>query len=103
MKVVDFIKRLNEIGFDEKTELTFSCVSGETGNWHELKPDYDEQDPFSYGESLTGMPYTKDTIDFCLDVDGCKDYIEEVKYNDLGELTEELLRVIGKYESKHAI
>lgn len=103
MKVVDFVSRLNEIGFNENTELTFSCVSGETGNWYELKPDCDEQDPFAYGKNLTGLPYTKDVIDFCLDVDNCSKYIEEKKYNNLGELTEELLNVIGKYESKHAI
>ena len=31
LKVMDLINKLNEIGYDEKTELTFSCVDGETG------------------------------------------------------------------------
>lgn len=29
MKVVNLINKLNEIGYDENTELTFSCVDGD--------------------------------------------------------------------------
>lgn len=103
MKAVDFINRLNEIGFDENTELTFSCVNGDTGNWYELKPDYDEQDPFAYGEELTGEPYIKDTIDFCLNVDGCKEYLEEKKCSCVEDFAEELQNVISKYEIRHFV
>ena len=34
LKVMDLINSLNEIGYDENTELTFSCVDGETGELH---------------------------------------------------------------------
>lgn len=101
VKVVEFIKRLNDIGFDENTELTFSCVNGDTGDWFDLVPDTDENDPFSFGEELNGKPYEKDSIDFCLNVDKCEDYLNQKKYNNLSELTEEILGVIGKYERKY--
>lgn len=88
---------MNEIGFDENTELTFSCVNGETGEWHELEPDCDKQDPFAYGECLTGKPYTRDTIDFCLNVDKCKEYLEEKKYSNVEDFAEELRDVISRH------
>ena len=44
MKVIDFIKRLNEIGYNENTELTFSCVDGDTGETYWLEPDNDSKD-----------------------------------------------------------
>lgn len=49
MKVVELINKLNEIGYDENTELTFSCIDGETGECYDVP--FDE---ISYGESLTG-------------------------------------------------
>lgn len=100
MKVIDFINRLNEIGFDKNTELTFSCVNGETGQWHELEPDCDEQDPFAYGEELTGNRYSKDVIDFCLNVDKCDEYLKEKKFANLQDFADELHNVINKYEIK---
>ena len=34
MKVVELIRKLQAIGYDENTELTFSCVDGETGEYY---------------------------------------------------------------------
>ena len=34
MKVAELIRKLQEIGYDENTELTFSCVDGETGEYY---------------------------------------------------------------------
>ena len=48
MKVVDLINKLNEIGYDENTELTFSCVDGNSGECYEVP--FDE---ISFGENLT--------------------------------------------------
>lgn len=39
MKVVELIKKLNEIGYDENTELTFGVVNRENGNWYEAPFD----------------------------------------------------------------
>lgn len=34
MKVTEFIRKLLEIGYDENTELTFSCTDDETGEYY---------------------------------------------------------------------
>ena len=34
MRVVELIRKLKEIGYDENTELTFSCIDGETGEYY---------------------------------------------------------------------
>lgn len=53
MKVIEFIKRLEEIGYNENTELTFSCRDGETGEFYKLDLYTDEDsDGFCYGEDL---------------------------------------------------
>ena len=38
MKVIEFVKRLEEIGYDENTELTFSCVDGDSGEFYWKRP-----------------------------------------------------------------
>ena len=62
MKVVELIKKLNEIGYDENTELTFGVVDRENGNWYDAP--FDE---INYGIDLTGEPYHNDVIN--IDVD----------------------------------
>ena len=47
MKVVNLINKLNEIGYDENTELTFSCVDGDSGECYDIP--FDE---ISYGEKF---------------------------------------------------
>ena len=38
MKVVDFIKKMNQLGYDENTELVFGVYDNtEFRDWHELR------------------------------------------------------------------
>lgn len=92
MKVVELINKLNEIGYDENTELTFSCVDGETGECYDIP--FDE---ISYGESLTGEPYHNDVIDIGIDVDSCKEYIKSKADGVMAELTSALGDILNKY------
>lgn len=64
MRVVELIRKLQEIGYDENTELTFSCTDGETGEYYVIP--FEE---ITYGEELTGEPYNNDVIDIAVDVD----------------------------------
>lgn len=95
MKVVDFINRLNEIGYDENTELQFGYTNGDTGDYFELQPET-ECDPFCYGWDLTG----NDIIGFKLNVDDCKDYLDEKssKFNCFDYFIADLKRLIERYE-----
>lgn len=81
MKVIDFIKRLEEIGYDENTELTFGCCDGDTGEWYELEIDTYDGDGFYYGESLSEDPYDKKEINIGIDVDGCTEYIKSKQHS----------------------
>lgn len=56
MKVVDLIKQLNAIGYDENTELTFSYLDS-------IDDAYDMTGKLCYGKDLTGLPYAGDIID----------------------------------------
>lgn len=101
MKVIELINKLNEIGYDESTELTFSCVDGNTGEWHVLNiDDCDGEYPLgiTYGEYLTGEEYHNDLIDICLNVDGCKEYIESKSNIAHKEIINELSGIICKYD-----
>ena len=70
MKVAELIRKLQEIGYDENTELTFSCVDGETGEYYVIP--FEE---ITYGEALTGEPYENDVIDIGVDVDSVEEYM----------------------------
>ena len=72
MKVIELIKKLNEIGYDENTELTFGVVNRENGNWYEAP--FDE---INYGIDLTGEPYHNDVINIDVDVDSVEEYQKE--------------------------
>lgn len=92
MKVIDLIRRLNEIGYDENTELTFSCVDGDSGEWYDIP--FDE---ICYGENLTGEPYCNDVIDIGLDVDSVKDYVQ-VKSNEyMNDMIDDIKEVLEKH------
>lgn len=93
MKVVELINRLNEIGYDENTELTFSCVDGLSGEYYEVP--FDE---ISYGEDLTGEPYHNDIIDIGVDVDSCEEYIKSKSNDAIAELTEKLEYILNEYK-----
>lgn len=72
MKVIDLIDKLNSIGFDDNTEISFSCVNGELGEWHDIPFKQ-----FNYGEDLTVEPYKKDIIDIEVDMDSVVEYTNE--------------------------
>ena len=93
MKVVDLINKLNEIGYDENTELTFSCVDGNSGECYEVP--FDE---ISFGENLTGEPYRNDVIDIGLDVDSVKDYIQAKSDGYVNDMIDEIREVLSKHD-----
>lgn len=98
MKVIELINKLNEIGYDENTELTFSCVDGNTGEWYKLNADDEEYEMgITYGKDLTGEEYHNDVIDVCLNVDECKEYVnDKVEVTKL-DVIEDIFHVINKY------
>ena len=102
MKVIEFIKRLNEIGYDENTELTFSCIDGETGEWYDLKLDTKNGDGFCYGEALYGVPYDKKEINIEIDVDGCEEYLGD-KFYDVHDLLDTIEEMINEYKIRNGV
>lgn len=95
MKVVELIKKLNEIGYDENTELTFGFVNRENGNWYEAP--FDE---INYGIDLTGEPYHNDVINIDIDVDSVKEYQKDKAECAVIDIVEEMQCVLNKYQCK---
>lgn len=87
MRVVDLINKLNEIGFDETTELTFSTVNGDIGEWHECKFEH-----FNYGIDELG-------VDNCIDIEVNipKEYDKEKSESIVDELSGRIFDVISEY------
>ena len=92
MKVADLIRKLQQIGYDENTELTFSCTDGDTGEYYNIP--FDE---ITYGEDLTGEPYDNDVIDISLDVDSAKDYIRAKVEVELEKQTKKVIKALEDY------
>ena len=88
MKVKEFVDKLNEIGYDETTELTFdSCdYGGETFEFNIGK--------FFYGEDLTGKPYDNDIINIEIKTYENEDYMNNLKDKIRNELKEMLINVL---------
>ena len=76
MKVVDLINKLNDIGYDENTELTFSFVDRRTGDWYVVSLD-----------------------NICVDVDSCEEYKLSVSKNVVDDLIEDINGIVNKYRS----
>lgn len=93
MKVVNLINKLNKIGYDENTELTFSCVDGDSGECYNIP--FDE---ICFGEKLTGEPYHNDVIDIGLDVDSAKDYIKAKSDEYMNDMIDEIKKVLCKHD-----
>lgn len=94
MKVLDLVNKLNEIGYDENTELSFSCVDGNTGECYDI--------PFEeicFGETLTGQPYCNDIIDIGVDVNAAKAYLKAKSDSCMHEMIDELRGVLYDYDS----
>ena len=79
MKVVELIKTLNEIGYDENTELTFGFVNRENGNWYEA--------PF-------------DEINIDVDIDSIEEYRKEKADSAVESFVDEIQEVLNKYQRK---
>ena len=84
MKVTELIRKLQEIGYDENTELTFSCVDGETGEYYAIP--FEE---ITYGEELTGE------IDIGVDVDSVEEYIKAKAEVELEKQTQRVIKALG--------
>lgn len=64
MKVVEFINRLNQIGYDENTELIFGAYDGtEFHDWYEL-----ENPVITRGFDITDNSGPKDVIAVDMDM-----------------------------------
>lgn len=92
MKVVELIKKLNEIGYDENTELTFGVVNRENGNWYEVP--FDE---INYGIDLTGEPYHNDVINIDVDVDSVGEYQKEKTDSAVESFVDEIQEVLNRH------
>lgn len=90
MKVTEFIRKLQEIGYDENTELTFSCTDGETGEYYVIP--FEE---ITYGEELTGEPYDNDVIDISVNVDSVEEYIKAKVEVELEKQTQRVIKALG--------
>ena len=95
MKVVELIKKLNEIGYDENTELTFGFVNRENGNWYEAP--FDE---INYGIDLTGEQYHNDEINIDVDIDSVEEYQKEKADSAVESFVDEIQEVLNKYQRK---
>nr|WP_270249169.1 hypothetical protein [Coprococcus catus] len=93
MKVIELINRLNEIGYDENTELTFSCIDGDSGEYYDIP--FEE---ISCGEDLTGEPYCNDVIDIEVNVDAAEDYIKDKSNNRVYDIVNNLIEVLKGYD-----
>lgn len=92
MKVVELIKKLNEIGYDENTELTFGFVNRENINWYEAP--FDE---INYGIDLTGEPYHNDVINIDVDVDSVEEYQKDKADSAVESFVDEIQEVLNRH------
>lgn len=92
MRVVELIRKLQEIGYDENTELTFSCTDGETGEYYVIP--FEE---ITYGEELTGEPYDNDVIDISVDVDSVEEYIKAKVESELDKQEQRVIKLLEDY------
>lgn len=93
LKVQDLVNRLNEIGYDEDTELVFGCVDGDTGSWYQVPFDR-----ICYGEEFTGHPYCKDVINIDVDIDSVKEYAKSKADGVVYKLVDDLRGVLRNYD-----
>lgn len=92
MKIVELINKLNEIGYDENTKLTFGFADGNTGEWYNAP--FDE---ITYGIDLTGEPYHNDVINIDVDVDSVKEYQKDKAECAVIDIVEEMQDVLNRH------
>lgn len=90
MRVAELIRKLQEIGYDENTELTFSCTDRETGEYYVIP--FEE---ITYGEELTGESYNNDVIDISVDVDSAEEYIKAKADSELEKYAQRVINALG--------
>lgn len=88
MKVVDFIKKLQEIGYDENTRLMFDTVNGDIGESYEL-----EIREYLHGEDVDNIDPNIIDIEFSIPPNYIKDKTEIVA----DEIAEKVSEVISTY------
>lgn len=92
MKVSELVRKLQEIGYDENTELTFGCTDGDTGEYYNIP--FEE---ITYGEDLTGEPYDNDCIDIEVNVDSAKEYIDAKVQTELEKQAQKVIKALENY------
>ena len=90
MKVKEFIEKLNELGFDEETELTFGCIDGDSGDFYAL--------PFEDVNREKDLEEDGDNI-ICVevDVDSAQEYLNAKATYMRDDLVKELDEVLSEY------
>jgi hypothetical protein len=86
MKVVDFIKELERLGYTEETELSFGFINGEQGEYYECEVMSIDDEDRQCGEDVLIVEFEKP-----------EEYIKsEVEITNI-ELREDLLEVVNRY------
>ena len=86
MKVVEFIKELERLGYTEETELAFGFINGEQGEYYECEVMSIDDEDRQCGDDVLIVEFEKP-----------EEYIKsEVEIANI-ELREELLDVVNKY------
>lgn len=86
MKVVDFIKELERLGYTEETELSFGFINGEQGEYYECEVMSIDDEDRQCGEDVLIVEFEKP-----------EEYIKsEVEIANI-ELREDLLEVVNRY------
>ncbi|MDF2950444.1 MAG: hypothetical protein K0S18_27 [Anaerocolumna sp.] len=88
IKVVDFIKTLEEICFDDETELVFDTLDGTTGEPYDL-----ELNEFYFGDALCVPNVNEINIEFMVS----DEFIKAKSSELVSDLAEEIRDVINKY------
>ena len=86
MKVVDFIKELETLGYTENTELSFGFVNGEQGEYYECEVMSIDDEDRQCGDDVLIVEFKKP-----------EEYLEsEVEIANIN-LREDLLDVVNRY------
>lgn len=86
MKVIEFIEKLNQLGFTDDTELSFGFLNGDQGEYYECEISSIDDESREVGYDDIIVEFNKPT-----------DYIKsEVECANI-TLREKLLEVIDKY------
>lgn len=91
IKVVDFIKKLEKIGYDKNTILEFNTVDGNSGEVYDITIE-----KFINGDDYS-VP-NENVVDVQLNISN--DFIKDVSTEYVEDIAEELNDVLSKYRVK---